>query len=127
MLKRLRFWWYITKAIFRGQPVRTWRRLGDQYGKPECYVCDGDCGVYSLHGVCTCGLSHFFKPESGGRKKVLRSNVSWHREYQTERVMMHEPREDFCPHGLSWDERCQTCREEVERAMQVFMTEWNKS
>lgn len=112
--RRIKTWWHFTKLIWRGDPVRTWHKLED--GR---YMCDGDCGRWTLHGVCTCGLSHFFKPgfAEGGRKKVARDNVSWHREYQTERIMQDIEYENKCPHDLSWNDHCDQCHEAVEQAI----------
>lgn len=99
----------------RGDPVRSWRKL--ENGK---YMCDGDCGRWKLHGVCTCGVSHYFKVIEKGRDKVNRDTVSWAREGDSEHHMMSVPYREHCPHGvhLNSDERCEICMEEVTKLIE---------
>lgn len=119
MKKLKRIWWYI-KLIWNDEPLRTWRKLPN--GK---YMCDGDCGRWSLHGVCTCGLTHHFKYQSR-TNLIERDNCSWHREGQTEQVMMHIEYENDCPHGLSWNDHCEKCDVETEKAMELLFQELSK-
>ena len=108
-IKRLIHW---IRLIINDEPIKTWRKLPN--GK---YICDGDCKRWSLHGVCTCGLCHHFKIEEGGYNKIERDNVSWHREAQTEDVMMYVEYENECPHGLSWNDKCDTCEIQIDKLL----------
>jgi hypothetical protein len=121
MIKRLRIWWYFTKLILKGNPVRSWREL--ENGK---FMCDGDCGRWKLHGVCTCGLCHYFKLDHKNIDKIERDQVSWHREAQCEQVMMNILPEEECPHGLSWNDSCTQCHEDFNQAMAELEEEWNR-
>lgn len=108
------------KLIIKNEPVRSWRKL--ENGK---YICDGDCGRWSLHGVCTCGLCHLLKIEEGGHDRIERDIVSWAREGDTEQHMMSVPRREHCPHGrhLNTPGLCLECQKEFEQ----FWIEWNKN
>jgi hypothetical protein len=121
ILAKLKQWWRFTKLVWQDEPIRSWRKL--ENGN---YMCDGDCGRWSLHGVCTCGLCHFFKPTSDRHSKIERDNESWHREYQTGDIMMHTPYENNCSHGLSWNDKCVDCHKDLEEAMTKFFEEWNQ-
>jgi hypothetical protein len=115
-LRKLKRCWYFAKLIFNDEPVRTWRKLDG--GK---YMCDGDCGRWSLHGVCTCGLCHYFKIIPGSREKIQRSNTSWRREYQTQDTMRNIEYNNECPHGLSWDNKCEDCEIETQKCMEQIL------
>lgn len=119
MNKFKQIWRYI-KLVLNDEPIHSWRTLSN--GK---YMCDGDCGRWSLHGVCTCGLAHYFKYHVR-RDLIERDNVSWHRERQTEQVMMRVEFENECPHGISWNNHCHQCRFETNKAMANLLQELNK-
>jgi hypothetical protein len=119
MIKRI---WQFVLLLWRNEPVRTWRKLDN--GK---YICDGDCGRWSLHGVCTCGLCHYFKTSPPYHHKIERDNISWRREYQTRNVMQNVEYITECDHGLSFNDECTACQEELEIAMEKFWDEWNKN
>lgn len=98
-----------------GEPVRTWRKL--ENGK---YICDGDCGRWALHGVCTCGVCHFFKIESNGHSRIERETTSWAREGDTSTHMMNVPYRTTCDHGRHLNEEglCPKCQEDVDHLIQ---------
>lgn len=108
--------------IIRGEPVRSWRRLDN--GK---YMCDGDCGRWSMHGVCTCGLNHYFKFEGGRYDRIERDNVSWKREADTQNHMRNVPRITHCEHNVHLDSEidCLKCKEDLQKAMDSFKILWN--
>lgn len=116
-----RRWWRITKLIWKDELVRSWRKL--ENGE---YICDGDCGVYKLHGVCTCGLSHMLKPYGGYRHEQHRGRDSWMREYQTEQIMMDVPWQHNCEHGkLLNDDDCDECDAASKKLLDVLLLELN--
>ena len=108
--------------VLRDEPIKVWQQL--ENGK---YMCDGDCGRWSMHGVCTCGLNHYFKFEGGRFDKIERDNVSWRREDDTERHMHDVPRTTHCTHGVHLDSEleCLKCKEEFQQAMDSFKMWWN--
>ena len=122
LTRKLRFILSLAISVFKNEPIKRWRLLDN--GK---YMCDGDCGRWSMHGVCTCGLCHFFKIEAGGHDKIERDHVSWRREGDTNYHMMYIPRTEFCDHGvhLNSEVRCSTCKEEMDRIIMSFNTERN--
>lgn len=119
-MKKLKSIIRMIARIIKGEPVRSWRKL--ENGK---YICDGDCGRWSMHGVCTCGLCHYFKFEGNGYDKIERDNVSWRREGDTEYHMHKVPRVEHCDHGIHLNENCSECKEQMNRAIKSFMVEWN--
>lgn len=124
LLRKLRIAWYFFWLALKGEPVRTWRK-DEGSGK---YLCDGDCGRYRLHGVCTCGLCHEFK-YTGRADEILRPRSSWMREDETEQVMLNVPRKRNCKHGLDLDgPECPDCRIEWDAMEQQLFKEmgWNK-
>jgi hypothetical protein len=119
MIRRLRFTARMAWLAFTGEPIRTWRKLDN--GK---YFCDGDCGRWKLHGVCTCGVCHYFKIEPDGRSKVERDTVSWAREGDSEQHMCGIPYRTHCPHGkhLNEADMCDKCYAELD----AFLSEMNQ-
>jgi hypothetical protein len=111
MTSRLRHAIRVFVLALIGEPVRSWRKLAN--GK---YMCDGDCGRWSMHGVCTCGLCHFLKYEQGRYDRIERDTVSWAREGDAEQHMMDVPLREHCPHGRHLNETglCPRCKEEVD-------------
>lgn len=99
--------WY-SKLVFQQHPVRTWRMVDGKY------MCDGDCGRWTLHGVCTCGLCHFFNYEADKHQKINRDNVSWRRESDTGNYMRNIPYVDTCEHKISLNENCPQCNDDHE-------------
>jgi hypothetical protein len=102
--------WRIIKLYFKGAPLKTWRKLPN--GK---YICDGDCGRWSLHGVCTCGLCHYFSWQENHRDLIERDTVSWVREGDTRHHMEQIPYREHCSHGrhLNDQDECRLCEQEV--------------
>ena len=119
--RNIKFSWRILKAIWRGDPVRSWRKTVD--GR---YCCDGDCGRWSMHGVCTCGITHYLKFEGDYHDKINRDNVSWRREGTTEQYMMEVPYQYECTHGIHLNLKCQACEIETEKMMKWIIEELQK-
>lgn len=109
MIRRIRLAFSFFRLVLTGEPVRSWRKLDN--GK---YMCDGDCGRYSLHGVCTCGLCHMLKIEENGRGRIERDTVSWAREGDTTAYMQEMPYRTHCRHERHLNEFCLACREELD-------------
>lgn len=108
MLKKLRKIWRFAVRIWRDEPVRYWRRNA----KGE-FCCDGDCGSYSMHGICTCGISHILLSDSTyTQEDTNRKRSSWMREEETLRVMRNIPIQRDCRHKIDLDTFCAKCEEE---------------
>ena len=118
-MKTLRYIISLISSVLKKEPIHRWRRLDN--GK---YICDGDCGRWSMHGVCTCGLCHHFKYFGDGSRftKIERDTVSWRREGDTETHMRRIPRREKCDHGVHLNIKCLEC----EKMWESFNTEFFK-
>ena len=113
MIKKLKKWWFITKMVFKGEPIKSWRINSD-----GLYYCDGDCGKYAFHGLCTCGLKHYYRPIHGGRDNMVPDRVYDRRAVVTKITMQDVPMVYHCVHDVHYDHECGDCTADAEKAFE---------